>query len=143
MAWAMTETSHSQRRQFTILTSTPGAASMDQLRLHIVAHGPAHDLAAEHIHHGGQKQPALMCRDVGEIGQPDSVGTDGLEATLDQVGRGRRRRIGYGRPEAFSPARYALYAHAAHQPGHAQTAHPDSVGQAQFGLNPGCAVGLM
>ena len=29
----------------------------DKIRLEIVAHGPAHDLTAEHVHHGGQEEP--------------------------------------------------------------------------------------
>ena len=31
----------------------------DKIRLEIVAHGPAHDLTAEHVHHGGQEEPPI------------------------------------------------------------------------------------
>lgn len=55
-----------------------------------MAHRPTDDLAAEEVHDGRQVQPALGCRDVGDIGKPDPVWVCGSDVARDQVRRDRQ-----------------------------------------------------
>jgi hypothetical protein len=48
-----------------------------QLGAHVIAHRPTDDLARGQIENGGQVQPALAGRQVGDVGQPDRVGPRG------------------------------------------------------------------
>jgi hypothetical protein len=53
------------------------------------AHAPADDVAGEEVEHGGQVQPAVAGRDVGEIGQPDLVRRLGGEVVAEPIRRDR------------------------------------------------------
>src|SRR4051794_4363928 len=62
-----------------------------QLGAHMVAHGPADDLAGRQVEDGRQVQPSLTGRDVGNVGQPDAVRCRCDELLLQQVGCDRQR----------------------------------------------------
>ena len=114
----------------------------DQLRLEIVAHRPADDLARAHVHHDSQEQVALERRHVGQVGEPELVRGLGDEATLDQVGRRRLLRIGNGRPPLLATPGDALQLELAHQAGDALAADVDLVLVGQLELDPRRTVGL-
>ena len=59
-----------------------------QFGAQMVGHRPPHHPATEHIEYDGQVQESRRSRDVGDISDPQPVRGLGLEATLDQVGRG-------------------------------------------------------
>src|SRR3712207_3266974 len=82
----------------------------------VIGHAPANDLARGHVLDGGEIEPALVGREVGEVGQPGCVGPLGGEALLEQV-RGDREivaAVSPARPWATPPA--GGEPHLAHQP---------------------------
>src|SRR4051794_13780156 len=62
----------------------------------VVGHRPADDLARGQVLDGGQARPALVRRQVGDVGQPDGVGPVGGEVAVEQVGRHRQGVAGGG-----------------------------------------------
>src|SRR3712207_8623090 len=56
----------------------------------VVGHAPADDLARGQVLDRGQVQPALVGRQVGDVGEPHRVGPPGGEASPEQVGRDRK-----------------------------------------------------
>jgi len=56
-----------------------------QLGAHMVAHGPADDLAGRQVEDGSQIQPSLTSRDVSDVGQPNAVLCQCDELVLQQV----------------------------------------------------------
>jgi hypothetical protein len=61
-----------------------------QLLAHVIAHRPAHYLAAhylaaEQVADGGQVQPPLLGRDVGDVRQPNLIRPSGQEGSVEQV----------------------------------------------------------
>ena len=50
------------------------------------AHGPADHAPAPGIEHDGQEQEPRPGRDVGDVGDPELIGTLGNEVALDEIG---------------------------------------------------------
>jgi hypothetical protein len=101
----------------------------------VVGHAPADDLAGGQVLDGGQVEPALVGRQVGEVGEPDRVRPLGREAPPEEVRRDREvvpAVGGAGRP-ASPPA--GGQAHLAHQPRHAPARVPPALA-AQLGVDP-------
>lgn len=71
--------------------------SHTQFGAHMIAHRPADDLARGQIEDGGQVQPALAGRQVGDVGQPDCVWPRGREVLLQEIGRDREIVAAVGR----------------------------------------------
>ena len=65
----------------------------DQVGAQVVGQGPADDPAGGEVDDGGQVQPALPGRDVGDVAAPAGVDRRGVgrEVAADQVRPGRRR----------------------------------------------------
>lgn len=68
---------------------------------HVLAYGPADDLASGEIEDGGQVEPALAGGQIGDIGEPDRVGHRSRELLFEEVGRNRQvvAAISRARPE--------------------------------------------
>src|SRR3954466_4915416 len=64
----------------------------------VIRHRPADDLARGQVLDRGQVQPALVRRQVGDVGQPDRVGPLGDEVAVEQVRRDRQGVAGVGGP---------------------------------------------
>src|SRR5688572_23592379 len=113
----------------------------DQRTFQAVAHGPANNPARVQIQHGGQVQPALSRRNVGDIGQPFFVGPAGRKVLIEQI-RGDRIIVGAigGRDFecTFLLGPQLLLTHQASHP-ILPTLEPLNP---QFGLNSGTAIGL-
>jgi hypothetical protein len=114
-----------------------------QLGAQMLGQGEADHPAGGDVDHGGQVQPALPGRDVGDVATPAGVdrgGVDG-EVPADQVGSGGRRRV---RDRGLVPAarRPAPQPGAAHQPGHPLTAVVVA-GAAQRGVDAWCAIAAL
>jgi hypothetical protein len=72
-----------------------------ELGSEMVGHRPAHDPPAERVEHHRQEQKTRPGRDVGDIGDPQTVGGIGHELALHQIGR--RPRVFYGDAWSNSP----------------------------------------
>src|SRR3954471_13453234 len=82
----------------------------------VIRHRPADDLARGQVLDRGQVQPALVRRQVGDVGQPDRVGPLGDEVAVEQV-RGDRQVVpAVGGPRGPTAAPPRLPAHPAHPP---------------------------
>jgi len=57
----------------------------DELRVHVLGHGPADDAATEGVLDRRQVEPALPSGQVGDVGDPEAVGTLASEAAIDEV----------------------------------------------------------
>ena len=64
----------------------------DQVAPHIRLHRPAHNPATEQINHYGQKQPALLGSNVGDVTSPRLVGRGWGEVAIQKV-RGNRQIV--------------------------------------------------
>jgi len=69
----------------------------DDVARHVFAQRPAHHLAAEQVDHHGQKEPALVGGDVGNIARPDLVRLAYGELPIEQIGRDRQVVVAVGR----------------------------------------------
>ena len=58
----------------------------DELGRHSGAHRPAHYAPREQIDHGGHVEPTLRRPDIGEVGDPSSVGSGSREGAIEHVG---------------------------------------------------------
>ncbi len=63
-----------------------------------LTHGPADDLAGVNIEDGDEVEPALAGRDVGQVGEPDLVGSRRLEVAGQPAGRDGIAVTAVGRP---------------------------------------------
>src|SRR4051812_27734426 len=110
-----------------------------ELAAEVVGHAPPDDLAGGHVLDGGQVQPALPGRDVGDVREPDRVRPVGGEVPAEQVRRHGMVMPAVGRARDAAPAR-GRQAASAHEPRHPPAADPDAV-LAQLGVDAGAAVG--
>src|SRR5260370_31047757 len=81
----------------------------------MIRHRPADNLAGEEVHHHGEIEPALICLDVGDIGEPDPVGRGGGEVPIEQVRGDRKVVAAVGRPHPPWPRHDGPYPLMAHQ----------------------------
>ena len=91
-----------------------------QRRLHQIhrlsrAHGPAHDLPAEHVQHRRQIHKPFQRRHIRDVSDPQAVRLRGRETALDPVRRHGRLRVPAGRATPLPP-RHPLQAQRPHQP---------------------------
>ena len=107
----------------------PGLARMQgllqriehEVGVHRTTDPPADDAPGEHVDHEGHVQPALPGRDVGEVRDPELVGSIGLELAVDPI-PGSRLRGRDGRAYGLATAG-AAQPLAAHQPLHGAAGH--------------------
>ena len=92
-----------------------------------------------HVEDGGEVEPALAGRDVGQVGEPYLIGSCRLEVTGEPVGRDGIAVTAVGRPGATRQRSQPPQAGAAHQPLHAGSTDPTSM-PAQGGVDAGRAV---
>ena len=57
-----------QPRAWTLSLDRHGQGGDGQFLAHMIAHRPANDLAGGQVEDGGQVQPSLIGRDVGDVG---------------------------------------------------------------------------
>jgi hypothetical protein len=95
----------------------------DEVGLEVVAHRPADDLTAEHVHHHAEEQMALERRHVRDVGKPKGVRAIGAELALDQVGRRRGLLVSDRCPPLGATPGDAPKAELAHQPCDALPTH--------------------
>ena len=62
---------------------------VDEVGAQVVAHRPADAVAAAGVDHRRQVEPALPGGHVGDVGEPELVGSLGREVALHEVGGGR------------------------------------------------------
>ena len=58
-----------------------------EVRVHGTADAPAHDASGKHVDNEGDVQPALPGRDIGEVRDPQLIGTLSLELPIDPIQR--------------------------------------------------------
>lgn len=110
-----------------------------EVDLHVIAHRPADDLAAEEVDDGRQIQPTLSSRNVGDIGEPDPVRRCGGKVAIDEVRRDRQAMTAVGGP---NPARRShdgadtVPMHQAFDPATAGATSPHP----QYGVDPWAAI---
>ena len=95
---------------------------------------PADDLARPHVEHDRQVQETGPGRDVGDVGDPELIGSVGFELALHQIVADRLGIGSHGRRDK------ALRHHTAkpcraHEPRHALTAHPEAVLIGELGVD--------
>jgi hypothetical protein len=102
-----------------------GQRTGDQLGTQMLGQGEPDHPARGDVDHGGQIQPALPGREVGDVATPAGVDRGGIHAEVaaDQVGPGGGHRIGN---RGLLPAARGASAQTggAHQPGHALSGVP-------------------
>ena len=64
----------------------------DELRIHLGFHRPADDAARKQVDYGGDVEPALGCPDIGEVGDPFTVGLVRRKLAIEHIRRDRRSR---------------------------------------------------
>src|SRR5271163_2295493 len=118
-----------------------------QLRRDRLAHGPAHDAAAEQVQHHGQVQPAFAGRDIGHVAGPDGVRRGHGEVAREQVGGDRQSMVAVGGAYAKTPLAAAPETVLPHRPLDPALAHANparlqlppharpSTGPARLGVN--------
>src|SRR5215203_1726190 len=110
-----------------------------QLGAQVIAHRPADHLPGRQIQYCRQVEPAFICGDVGDIGQPDPVGRRRHELLPQEVGCNRpgMTAVRCGGPEA-APGQGAD-AMAAHETLDAPATDPMTLGL-QRGMHPWTAI---
>ena len=112
----------------------------DQLGAEMVGHRPADDPAGERVEDDGQVEPALVGALLGDVSDPQAVGSWWTELARDQI-RGRCR----GRVAASEPVPSAAVdaddTAGAHEPSDPLAADSDVQPQAQLGVDRWGAVG--
>src|SRR6185437_2927297 len=86
-----------------------------QVRLHRSTHTPAHNAAGEHVDHEGDVDESRPGGHVGEVGDPQLVGSRGYELPLHAIQRPFSDVRRNGRA-LLAPTHHAAEACAAHQP---------------------------
>jgi len=89
---------------------------------HGAADAPAHDTPGEHVDNKGHIQPALPGRDIGEVRDPELIGSIRGELAVDPIQRTRRRPIRNGGAHRLASA-CAAQAQATHEPFHRTARH--------------------
>lgn len=113
----------------------------DEVRAHVVGHRPPHDPPGERVLHRGQVQPSLPCPQVGDVRDPQHVGSLRPELPLDQIiSHPDARHPDRGAPAALGDQ--AAEAVLAHQPLDAFAPDPDAVSHSQLGVDPRRAIHL-
>ena len=92
----------------------------------MIRHGPAYDPTAEGIHDDGEEDKAGPRRNVGDIGNPETVKLGDIELPLDEVRSGARVGIAGGRSGAPAPVD-ALEGGLAHQSSDTLATHSDAL----------------
>lgn len=111
----------------------------DDVGLQIVPHRPADDPFGIDIHYRCQKQPALPSLDIGDVGDPEFVGSIGDEVSLDQI----RSCCCFGGKLLLAPlsaSGYAFQPQFTHQTGNAFPADLNAVSIGQLSVDAGNAV---
>ena len=104
------------------------------------SHGPADDAPAAMIHDGSEVEPVVMGGlDVGDVGNPDLVGTLGRRHLGEAVGGDGVVVVAVGGPDAVAGLLATAQALGAHEPGDASTAVPAAL-RAQAGRDARAAV---
>ena len=98
-----------------------------QRRCDRLAHGPAHDAAAEQIEHHGQVQPAFAGGDVGHVAGPDGVRRGYRKVARQQVGRDRQRMVAVGGDDAKTALATRSQTVLPHRTLHPQLAHANAL----------------
>ena len=63
-----------------------GESCQDQSGVDCLAHGPADDFATMEVQYTGEIEPTLVGEIVGDIGDPDLVGSGGLWGSCQEIG---------------------------------------------------------
>ena len=98
----------------------------------VIAHRPAHDLTGEQIEDGGQVQPPLIGRDVGDVRQPNLIRPGGQEGLVEQIVGDRQAVIAVGGDDPEAALGHRSDAMAMHQP-----LDPAAADEASFGAQEG------
>src|SRR5215203_6769468 len=112
----------------------------DQFGAQVLGHRPANDPTRERVQDHGEVQPALVGALLGNVGDPELIGTGRCEPALDEIWCRRRGGIAPGQPTT-PPTVDALQAVLAHDAGDAFAADMDAQAQAQLGVDAWGAVG--
>ncbi len=104
----------------------------------MVGDRPANDDPAEDVEHGGAVDLALGGGVLGDVGDPQPIGTFGDESALHQVLMHRRRRVGTA---VFAPVTDPGQPAGAHQPGHPLAPAGQPEPEPKLGVHPRSPVG--
>jgi hypothetical protein len=102
---------------------------------HVGGHRPADDQPGVGVLDGGEVEPALAGAQVGDVSDPQHVGSVGVELPLDKIGGWRDPRDPdcrlepLARPDAGDTGGF-------HQPGDPLAADPDPVLEPELGVDP-------
>jgi hypothetical protein len=108
------------------------SAAMVSSGTHVLAHRPADHFAGEQVEDHGQVEPALGGRDIGDVGQPNVIGSVRDKALVQQVFRHRQRMLAVSRADAKAARRPCPDAVLTHEPG-----DPLAAGGLAFGAQLG------
>src|SRR3954454_8059371 len=109
----------------------------------MVAHRPADDLAAVQVHDGGQIEPSLAGRDIGDIGEPDPVRRGSGEVAIEQIGRDRQVVLAVGGPDPSWPRHDGANTMTAHQALDASATCATTTLSLQFAMDTRAAIAFM
>jgi hypothetical protein len=82
---------------------------------HVCGELPAHDAAAVGVDDEAEEHQALPAAQVGEVRQPQLIGSAGAEVAVDQIGRAHRGGVGHRGPPGLAAPLGALDRGLAHQ----------------------------
>src|SRR5205809_499642 len=97
------------------LLNQPRYSTIASSRCEPVCQLPADDLAREDVDDEGKEDEPLPAAQVRQVGDPEAVGTGGLEVALDEVGAALRERVGPGRAPRLAAPLGALDAGGLHE----------------------------
>jgi len=112
-----------------------------ELRAQMVFHRPADDFAREDIQHDRQVQKPAPSGDIRRIGHPQSVGSIGVEAPLDQIRHLRGLRCAHGCHHKLAQ-RCSAQPRRSHQPGYALAPDTNAVLVGELRVDHRRTVGL-
>jgi hypothetical protein len=112
----------------------------DQLGAEMVGHRPANDPAGERVEDNGEVRPAVTGALLGDVSDPQAVGSWWTELARDQIRGWRRGRVAASEPVG-SAAMDADDTAGAHEPSDTLAADSDVQPQAQLSVDAWGAVG--
>jgi hypothetical protein len=89
--------------RWVAMQQSHGKRLENQSGIDAIAHGPADDLTAVEIENGGQVKPALASLDVGDVSDPDLIGSCGAGCLRQAIRSDRLVMVAVGRLNAVAP----------------------------------------
>jgi len=104
---------HDQARRWRLAAQSHRQGVYNQRCVDRCAHRPSHDLLGTQILHRGDVQKSLVCRDIGDVREPDAVGPGALKMLIQTIWGDWKPVIRVGGAASLLPmaANNAIFSH--------------------------------